>query len=172
MSKYQFCLFCLFCLFCRRLRAEDRYWRRATSGTAVPMHHGNSCASGSLVVCPKKNCCAAAMEQQNGECERQPARRKCAEDARVTPARKVFSSLRKAPSSLVSAQNIAPSFSLATGGDSCEHRALAGRWRKRLSGRPCSMRPAGRARSLARLAGRLAAAEPIVLAHAALEHTF
>ena len=36
-----------------RLRAGDRYWRRATSGTAVPMHHGNSCASGSLVVCPK-----------------------------------------------------------------------------------------------------------------------
>ena len=101
---YQFCLFCLFRLFCRRLRAEDRYWRRATSGTAVPMHHGNSCASGSLVVCPKKICCAAAMEQQNGECERQPARRKCAEDARVAPARKVFSSARKTPSSLVSAR--------------------------------------------------------------------
>ena len=112
---------------------------------------------------------------QENERERQPARKKCAEDARVAPARKMLSSARKprkAPSSLVSAQDIAPSFSLATGGDSCEHRALAGRWRKRWSGRPCSMRPAGRARSLARLAGRLAAAEPMILAHAALEHTF
>ena len=132
-------------------------------GTAAPVGH-------SWFV-RKKIAARPPMEQEN-ERERQPARRKCAEDARVAPARKVFSSLRKAPSSLVSSQDIAPSFSLATGGDSCEHRALAGRWRKRWYGRPCSMRPAGRARSLARLAGRLAAAEPIILAHAALEHTF
>ena len=146
MSKYQFCV-----LFCSttvpsRLPTGDRYWRRATSGTAVPMHHGNSCASGSLVVCPKIFGCAAAEGAQN-ERERQPARRKCAEDARVAPARKMLSSVRKAPSSLVSAQDIAPSFSLATGTThaSIEHSPADG-GRDDLGGHVLCGRPAEQGR--------------------------
>ena len=59
-SLYQFCRSICSTTVPSRLPAGDRYWRRATSATAVPMHHGNSCASGSLVVCPKFFGCAAA----------------------------------------------------------------------------------------------------------------
>ena len=134
MSKYQFCPFCVRSMFyhcsvvvCgRKIAIGDvppvAQLFPCCMGTAAPVGH-------SWFV--KKICCAAADGARERERERQPARRICAEAARVAPARKVFSSLRKAPSSLVSSQDIAPSFSLATGGDSCEHRALAGRWRKR-----------------------------------------